>query len=421
VSTATEHAPSRGWARSGGALIAAAALVVGAVVAVAAPASAAAIIPTADPACASTPVSSTPVLTDLAIAPLAVNVRRSAKTVVVTATANDSVALSRIYVSVRGGRTSLQVVLTRVGGTALDGTWRGSLVVPRWASKATYRVNNVFLVDSAGGTATYAPSRPGWGAWATSFAVTAVPDVTPPRLRGFTSSKRSVNTSTHAKKVAFRVTMTDGQSGVKGVSVQVVRDLSAARLVSVDLTRSKTGSHVWVGSVVVPAYVGKGTHAWKLRVLTVDRIGNRKTWTRSDLAARGWRSTLAVTSRTDTTAPTLAGFTFSPSSVDARSGEQQVAFSIRVKDAQSGPNGVVPLFSGPGPRLNSVVVTRVTGTAHDKTYTGYVVVPQCGASGTYTASVRVVDASGNSWQGQPADLAALGYATELTVQQLDAT
>lgn len=377
-------------------------------------------LPAADAACAVAPAPpSTPVLTNLAVSPATVDVRTGARSVVVTATAQDTVALTSISVSVRGGRTNLAVDLTRVAGTALDGSWSGTLVVPRWASNATYRITHVFLLDAGDHNASYTPSSAGWAAWTTSFAVTAVPDVTAPRLLALSTSTGSLNTTSKAKKLRVRAVLTDAQSGVGSVTVMVVRDMSKARFFVGQLTRSSAGSPVWVGTVRIPAWQGKGTHTWKLKVAATDKIGNSRTWTRADLAARGFRSTVRVTSRTDTTKPRIVSASFSPTSIDARTGAQQLAFTVRATDPQSGPTGLRIVLTKTGaPRIDGVTITGVTGDKHDRTYTGYVLVPQCGSSGAYTAAVEVVDAWGVE---HPMAAGHVARTTRvITVQQLDA-
>jgi hypothetical protein len=420
MSTASTRTTSGNRWRTAVAATSAAALVTGLAVAGAAPAQSigrAAI----DPACVYVaPPASTPVLTDLAISPAAVDVRTGARSVVITAHAQDTVPVVSVDVYLTSGGkgragTALVAELERVGGTALDGTWSATLVVPRWVADGSYRVR-VALTDSGAHRSQYTPTAPGWGAWPTSLTVRSVADVTPPRLRGFSASTSAVNTSAKAKKVRFRVVMTDAQSGVRDVSVSVVRDWNRARFFSTALKRSAAGSNVWVGSVTVPRWQGAGTHAWKLRVDASDRIGHRRTWTRTDLAAQGWRSSVRVTSRTDTTKPAIAAVSLSPTSVDARSGDTRLSFSVRVTDPQSGVGGMRFNFL----RL-PVAITSVTGGIHDRTYTGFVLVPQCGASGTYPVTIEAVDVWGVEHPLAPLALRHVARTTRsVSVLQLDA-
>lgn len=419
MSTASTRSTRRSRSRTALAAGAAAALVAGLVTAATVPANA--LAPAAvDPACVNSDVS-TAVLTSVAVSPATVDVRTGAKKVTVTIAASDSRAITRVTVTAAHGRQGvvLGAELTRVAGTAQDGTWRGTIVVPRGAVPGTWAVESVSLWNGSTRSVTYGPASAGWGTWPDSFTVRSKADTTGPTLRSFSTSTRAVTTTTRAKEVTFRVRMTDAQAGVSFVVVRAVRDLRTGRLVDTELRRS-TKPGVWVGTGAIPAYVGKGTHTWRLRVITADRVGNRRSWSSAALASRGFPSTLRVTSRTDRTRPALTGFTFSPTTVDARTGEQKVEFAIQVTDAKSGPGGAALSFVGPGPRLNAMTITSVVGTAHRATFSGYVVVPQCGATGTYLASVLIADAAGNVWDGPPATLASRGFATELAVQQLPA-
>jgi len=102
-----------------------------------------------------------------------------------------------------GAQSLTAVDLTRVGGTAIDGTWTGTLVVPRWASNAIYRITHVFLLDAGDHNASYTPSSAGWGAWTTPFPVTSVPDPTAPPPLALSTPPRTPTPPPQAKKPPF--------------------------------------------------------------------------------------------------------------------------------------------------------------------------------------------------------------------------
>ena len=115
--------------------------------------------------------------------------------------------------------------------------------------------------------------------------------------------------------------------------------------------------------------------------------------------------------------PRLADLSFTPASVDARTGAAQVDVTWRVVDELSGVAPRTGLgFSGVG-----VVVTSTTGTANDRTFHGTLTVPQCGlwTQSTWFTQADLFDNAGNeSWIG-PTGITNLGFPHELAVQQRD--
>lgn len=81
------------------------------------------------------PVTGNPVLTRVSMSTAVVDVRRRAKTVVVTIKARDSVALSRVTVTIDRyppKTFGLAAEARLVSGTATAGTWRAVVTVPRF-------------------------------------------------------------------------------------------------------------------------------------------------------------------------------------------------------------------------------------------------------------------------------------------------
>jgi hypothetical protein len=374
------------------------------------------------------PVTTRPVPSKIRVSPTVVDVRRRARSVEVTLRVTDTVAVSRVLVGVtRVPPTTFSVgaYAQRISGTATSGTWRARLPLIRGIPDGRYRVAYLWLWDVGGAAVMHHPGRNSTVDWPAPFVVRSRPDRTAPTVSDFRVSTRSVDTRSSTKTVAIRVTARDDISGVALVRVRgfgtdrsLVPAESAYHGFDVRLTQSTTHRHRWVGTVVIPTWVG--VSSWQMRLNVRDERRHLRRITTSGLARRGWQSTLKVTSQRDGVDPTLTALSFAPTSVDARSGDVRVDVTYRVTDPLSGPSPRtrLDLFGLTG---HDVVVTSVSGPATDRTYQGYVVVPQCGLAqqGTWSMRADLYDDAGNErWIGT-AELATLGFPTELSVLQRD--
>ena len=165
-------------------------------------------------------------------------------------------------------------------------------------------------------------------------------------------------------------------------------------------------------------------HLADLSLLVKDKRRHVRHLDTEALARRGWQSALRVTSGRDGVAPTLAALSFAPTSADSRNGAARVDVTFRVTDALSGvtDRSGVGFRSDDPFRVSSpdTVVTSVSGTANDRTYHGYVLVPQCGSGQSTLRLVALLyDTAGNQrWIGSD-ELSALGFATDLSIHQRD--
>lgn len=393
-----------------------------AVPAVAVPSVQAATIPT-PPALCQGPTS-TPVVDDVVIAAGAVDVSRGARSVTVSIRAHDTVAITRVVVRMQRGPLSVtpslleqgQAVLALSAGTTTAGLWSGKVVIPSWGRPGGWVVQSVELDDVEGGYASYAPGRSGWASpflepewdpgWDSTLTVTGRRDSTAPVVSAFRSGSRAVDARAKAVPVGFVVTARDGQSGTASVLVEL-HDRYGTLKATAQLRR--TSSSTWAGRTSIGRWAGTGQ--WRLSVVARDRAGNRRTLTPTTLAARGWASRLDVRSGTDDVPPRLVSMTF-PAAVDTTAGAVRVPVTVRVADARSGVrgiqvglgprsfNGFMVMYIG-GPRFR---VSSVTGDAHDRTYHGYLDLPQCWQSEDWYPSATVTDSAGNEHPYSPREL-----------------
>jgi hypothetical protein len=373
------------------------------------------------------PVTTTPVVTRVSTSTRVVDVRRRAKTLAVTVQAHDTVAITSVVVTVSrlrgtGPAAVFTAAATLVTGSPTVGVWRAAVRLPRYIPDGTYRVSSVRLRDAGRGVSTYYRHKLPT-AWPARFAVRSIADRTAPAVTGFDVSARSVDTRSAPATITLRVRTRDDLSGVAKVRVRGVGvDPAAAptqppsRGFSTMLVRSAPGEHRWIGRVVVPMWAGVST--WNLSLKVTDRRSHTRTFYAQDLARRGWQPTLRVTSGRDLVQPSLAALSFAPSVVDARTGDVRVEVSFRVTDDLSGASARTQLEVGPSAL---VTVSSITGPANDRTFHGYLVVPQCGfaTQSTWTVNAMIVDNALNERWLPKDQLDVLGLTSELSLQQRD--
>ena len=338
----------------------------------------------------------------------------------------DTIAINYVHVRFtrpRATRFALAKKAQLVAGTTTAGTWRAVLTVPKGVPDGWYRLRTVTLADVGNGYATYVPGSLGAGHWPASFRVRSRPDRTPPTVTAFRVSARTVDTRTSTQTIRLRVDARDDIAGVESAFVEMHgfdRDHGPSTEgrygINVDLVRSTAHPHRWIGTAVMPMWVGRSD--WTFRVHVKDKRRHWRGLRSGDLARRGWQSTLRVISGRDTVPPSLVALTITPTSVDARDGSVRVAVTARVTDALSGPTGYgLPVdFDWAG-----TVLTSISGTANDRTYHGYVLVGQCGyrQQSTLPAMVSLSDWAGNVRTMSIDELDALGFPSELQVRQRD--
>ena len=117
----------------------------------------------------------------------------------------------------------------------------------------------------------------------------------------------------------------------------------------------------------------------------------------------------------DTKAPTLVEFSFSPATVNAVGGPGMTSVTARVADDLSGVSAVWVDFTSPTFQYQNAYLPRVSGDEFDGIYAGTVTIPEFSEGGTWKASVSLYDFVGNGAYIDQAALAGLGFPTDLAV------
>jgi hypothetical protein len=151
-------------------------------------------------------------------------------------------------------------------------------------------------------------------------------------------------------------------------------------------------------------------------VTLFDRVDNQSDMGYSALGTAGFKRNLAVTSGSDGTAPGLAGFARSPSSIDVRTSNASVSVTVRAKDAASGVAAVEVTFLSPYFHMATATLHLVSGTHKDGVWKGSAKVVRCHSdSGPWTASVEITDTARNVRTISASTLASRGFPKAVSV------
>jgi len=284
-----------------------------------------------------------PQLQAVAISPTSVDVSASSKTVTVDMGVTDNLSgvdtVIAILVAPNG-------TMAQSRATSLDGyTYRATITIPRYAANGTWLLR-ITLVDGVNNRAVIGSNVLQSRGLPFSISVASSPvDVTPPVPVGISFSPSTVDVSTQAQDVTVQIRVNDDLSGVvvdptifTGFTLVVQSPVGQQiRLYNVDFAVTGTPlASIWQATFQVPHYADAA--AWQIVQLRVtDAAGNDRFLSAADLANLGVAPQLIVTSTiSDRTAPTLAGFSFSPTVINTALGPQVVHVKLDIRDDLAG-------------------------------------------------------------------------------------
>jgi hypothetical protein len=361
-----------------------------------------------------------PSLTAFSINPGSVNTTAAPATVQLNFTATDDLSgVTGIQVSLLSpsGGSSQQASSSFAPSTTT--TSSVTITLPRGAEPGSWTVNGLFLTDAAGNSLTLDTNGINGKGFPTTLTVTSSTDNIPPVLTGLTVSPAAVNTSANAANVTVGFSATDDVSGVKTVQVVFVSPTGVStQQATVTLTPATSAT----GTVVLNFPRLSEAGQWTLGTLYLaDAAGNTTILDTAALAARGFPTTLNVTSATDTTPPNLTGFGFTPASIDIGVSAGNLPVSFQSTDDLSGVTAFQVTFISPS---NNSQQSAGTTFAASTSISGSVLVhfPPGSETGTWTVgSVFLSDAAGNTRTLTAGNLAGHGFPTQLIVSNADST
>ncbi len=263
--------------------------------------------------------------------------------------------------------------------------------------------------------------RLGWIVLAGATALSAQ-DTTPPVLATYSYTPAAFDVSFADTPLTGAVQATDNSSGLQSAFLAFYSPSGNRRVDCHSSAGSYSGtltSGTFTCMGLFPRYTETGQ--WQLQFLSItDRAGNTATYTKDQLAAMGFSTTLTLTGTSDTSAPSLVSYSFSPSSITLAGSPVTLTGTIAATDNLSGlylayisfysPSGQQRVDCYPQPGVPN------SGTPLSGSY-------DC--SGTFTPGmetgtwrvqfVELRDTVGNARYYTTQELAGMGLATTLAV------
>ena len=327
-----------------------------------------------------------------------------------------SVTLSASTVRVgRGDETQLTATPRDSTGAPLA----GRTVAWTTSSAATATVSDSGRVAGrAYGTATITATSEGKSAGAQVTVTTE--DRTAPRLAGFSFSPQQVDVTAAARTVEFLVHATDGGSGTEfiavgfqGPSPELGASCQGPVTGNAVLVSGTAHDGVWKCTATLPRGARAGTWAFA-QINLVDQAHNQSIYTRAQLLAAGFPTTLTVVNTAPPPAPpALTGLSFSPSPVNVGASDVPVEITFTA----TAEAGVREAYAFIGPTRGQAVgvvdrscsaTTRAGGTSTSGTWKCSITIPRHAPGGTWQVSTWVADSAGNITSYSPAQLASRG-------------
>jgi hypothetical protein len=320
---------------------------------------------------------------------------------------------------------------SRTSGTPTDGTYKPAypVVLPAYSEQGTWTVEYFSLTDQVGNTTRIAGRTLAEAGFPASFDQTGAGDTTAPELAGFSWSPTTVDTSNGPATFDIAAHITDNLSGAADnrlLGEVRFRSPSRAQFLDASFFGSSRTSGTPTDGTYKPAYpvtlpTSSEPGTWTVEYFSLtDQVGNNRRLTAADMSAGGFPSTFEQTGAGDTTPPELAGFSWSPRTVDTTNGPVTFDVSAHITDDHAGAADNRMLgevrFRSPsrGQFLDASFFgsSRTSGTSTDGTYKpAYTVtLPQHSERGTWTVEYfYLTDQAGNSKRLTAADLANRGF------------
>ncbi|ANM31013.1 hypothetical protein ABI59_17710 [Acidobacteria bacterium Mor1] len=243
-----------------------------------------------------------PVLTDLTVTPLAVDVSAGAQPVTCAATVTDNLAgvtgLSCQVVSPTEAHRTSCVELFPTSGTPQSGVFDCDLMIPRYGEAGTWLLE-VTLSDAEGNRIEYLSTDLAALAFPDSIVVTSSPeDLTPPVLADFDLQPPSINVENNTMSVTCSGRLTDNLAGSVSLGCTATNlDLSTFQFVTrscadIDIDSGTPLDGKWSCDLVIPQYSPGGT--WDVTAVVFDGLGNAQAYDGDALDALSFPSSFEV-------------------------------------------------------------------------------------------------------------------------------
>ena len=355
-----------------------------------------------------------PAIAALSVSPSAVNTNAGPATVNVNFTLTDSGTgvyyLETALVDPSGGFVLRAFKIFTPSASVTDSV---PITLPQFSPSGAWSILYVFVADAQFNTLFLdSAGIAAAGFTNTTVQVSSTADTVPPVLTAFSFTPATIDTTAASTNVTVNFTLTDDFAGANFFQVTFVSPTgNSSQTASKSLTPGTSVSDSV--TLTFPRFSEAGN--WTVgSVFASDAAGNTLVLATADLIARGFSTTLAVTSTSDTTAPTLTTFGFTPASINVTGAPATVTVSYQVADDLSGATTMQAIFTSPSNVTQTASATFTASTSASGTVP--VIFPKGSEDGIWTVtSVFLSDASGNTVALGTADLIAKGFPTQLTV------
>lgn len=247
-------------------------------------------------------------------------------------------------------------------------------------------------------------------------------DTTAPVLVTYSFSPNAADVSLADTMLTGSIQATDNSSGLQSAMLAFYSPSGNRRVDCHSSLGSYTGTltaGTFTCGGLIPQYIETG--AWRLHFLTItDKAGNTATYVRDQLAAMGLPTTLTLTGTSDSAAPALGSYSFTPAAINLSGPPVTVTGTISATDNLSGlylayiafysPSGQqrVDCYAPPG--------NPITGTPLNGSYScSGQFVPGMETGSWSVQFVELRDRAGNARYYTTQELAGMGLTTTLPV------
>jgi IPT/TIG domain len=244
----------------------------------------------------------------------------------------------------------------------------------------------------------------------------------PPVLASLAISPSTINTSSSSEtvKVTAEITSTPGVSSgsVQFASPNGGEVTERAAFSKVSGTAKKG---VWEAVVPFKQYIAPGT--WRVTTLNMtDTEGTTTRLASAQLTAKGFPSSVSVTSVEDNQPPVLASLSISPTTVNTTASNQTVTVTAHITDNLSGLASASIGFKSPSGQHTTerASFSKVSGTATDGVYEAKVTFRRYIAPGPWkVSSLHMVDNVENEISLGSRRLEAKGFPDTVQVESIE--
>ena len=368
----------------------------------------------------------------------------------------------RLTDDIAGVGTTAQVVVTftapngvtqftrpsRVSGTALDGIYVGTLIIPQFSPSGTWTVTSIRPFDLAGNVSTITADVLASRGFPNQLSVISITDDQPPSVSGIAFTPNAIDVSTDDQAVAIDFQATDNLSGIALTScapnptplqgfVVTLRSPSGAQnrfaaASGFTLIAGTRTNGVWRSILTMPRYSEPG--AWKVQAVSLrDCANNQTNLSESQITSAGLQATLNVSSNpADVQPPTLTSLAFLPITINTSTGFQFLTVRMGISDNLSGadvsPTTPSATFFERGVNFRSpsgiqsraaatfATFNLISGTPLNGVWETTILFPQFSEEGTWKIDLLTIkDRTRNTVSFDRAGLQALGFPTTLDV------